>query len=268
MRLHKNRPFLIGAALSTILFVSIMVYRVTLYNGTFKQVGNSSNWLLKATKYDESWMNIYQNSKKIGFTHRTIKKLRQGYNINEKSVMKLNTMGLAQKVDIESKSTTDMDFAVQVFDFKIASGSFNLSLNGEIKGNTIIIKNNNSLVSNSSSDKKDSTIEIPLENRPYLTSGIIQATLASGLKQGDEMVLFIFDPSTLGQIPATVKIEAKESVNIDGKEILAQKVSLSFKGLNLFTWLDDDGRVLKEDGLLGLTLIRTDKKGALEGEAM
>ncbi|MBF0413726.1 MAG: transglutaminase domain-containing protein [Desulfamplus sp.] len=283
MKLYKNRRFWVGAIISLILFASIMVYRVAFYSGTFKSVINKAEWSYKPLKSDESWMNIFQNFKKIGFTHRTLENMGINYRIHEQTVMKINTMGMAQEISVESKSTTDMDFAVKTFDFKIVSGSFNFSVTGEIKGNTMYVQSSDKLIPSDSSaadtsklikpdnsaevsiNKKLETVEIPLQNRPYLTSGIIQAILASGLKKDEEMVLFVFDPSTLGQAPATVKVEEREDIGVGGKHITAQKVSLLFKGARQFAWVDNDGNVVKEQGLLGITLLKTDKKGALEG---
>ncbi len=268
MKLYRNRLFWIGALISLMLFSSLMVYRVVFYTGTFRTVNDKVSWSYKPLKSDESWMNIFQNFKKIGFTHRILENMGNGYRIHEQTLMKINTMGMAQNIRVESKSTTDMDFAVKNFDFTIISGSFNFSVIGEIKDNTMYVKSSDEINRDSADtfmDKKSKVIEIPLENRPYLTSGIIQATLASGLEREQEMVLFVFDPSTLGQAPATVKVEEQEVIEINGKNIATQRLSLHFKGAKQFAWVDKEGQVLKEQGLLGITTIKTDQKGALEG---
>ncbi|MBF0375963.1 MAG: transglutaminase domain-containing protein [Desulfamplus sp.] len=266
MKLYQNRKFLIGAIISSILFTSLMVYRVGFYSGTFRSSASEKvDWSNQSLKSDESWMNIFQNFKKIGFSHRILENMGSSYKIHEKTVMKINTMGMVQDIHVESKSTTDMDFAIKKFDFKISSGSFNFSVKGEIKENTLYVQSNSNNSSSDNSNKNNKPLEIVLENRPYLTSGIIQATLASGLKQNQEMVLFIFDPSTLGQAPATVRMEDREKITLDGKVINSQKVSLSFKGAKQFAWVDNEGKVVKEEGLLGITLLKTDRKGAIEG---
>lgn len=269
MKLYKNRNFWIGVIISCTLFTSLIVYRAAFYKGTlnFNGIQQKVNWSYKPLNSSESWMNIFQNFKKIGFTHRTLENLGGGYQIHEQTVMKINTMGMVQEINVDSKSTTDMDFAVKKFDFTVAAGSFNFSVNGEIKDNILYIQSSDKLIKDGGSNTgtKPKVIEMPLENRPYLTSGIIQATLASGLEKDQEMVLFVFDPSTLGQAPATVKVEGREDIGVNGKRVTAQKVSLSFKGAHQFAWIDDRGEVLKEQGLLGITLIKTDRKGALEG---
>lgn len=257
-------------AIASGIFATLLTYRVLFYHGTFRTTAEKSGWSHQELQASESWMNIFQNFKKIGYSHRSLENIGNGYNINEESVMKINTMGMAQEIRVKSGSITDMDFAVQKFDFQIISGSFNFAVTGEIKGSTLYVKSRDktgeSRKTAEDQDKKLSEpLKIPLENRPYLTSGIIQAAVASGLKKDEEMVLFVFDPSTLGQAPATIKMEGSEDIGVNGKKITAQIVSLSFKGAKQFAWLDKDGEVLKEKGLLGITMIKTDRQGAIDG---
>ncbi|MBF0259971.1 MAG: transglutaminase domain-containing protein [Desulfamplus sp.] len=270
MNLYKNRRFWSAAIIACFMFVSLLVYRVEFYHGTFRTASDRREWSHKGMQTGESWMNIFQNFKKIGYTHRILESVGDGYSINEETLMKINTMGMTQEIRVKSASTTGIDFAIKTFDFQIVSGSFNFAVTGEIKGNTLYVESHDKIMkSQRSTDKSNSKpLEIPLENRPYLTSGIVQATVASGLEQDKEMVLFVFDPSTLGQAPATIKMEGNEDVVINGKTFSAQKASLYFKGAKQFAWIDENGEVLKEQGLLGITLVKTDRQGALDGAAL
>ncbi len=259
-------------------FALMMFFRLEFHQNWFAgNTQSASSWSEKRLESGVSWMNIFQNGKKIGYTHRAMDARGSGYKIDEKTVMKINTMGLTQDIIVSSSSTTDMDFALLDFNFSIFSGSFDFVVKGHIKDNVLYINssNDNAVMDktdheNTGKDSKPSLIsskplEIKLEDRPYLTSAIIQAVIASGLEPGDEMVLFVFDPSTLGQAPARVKIFEKELVLIDGKKISARKISLSFKGIRQSAWVDDDDQVLKEQGLLGITLVKTTKEEALQG---
>jgi len=273
MALYRNRRFLIGALMASLMFGSLLVYRVQFYNGTFSTTVDKESLRHKELKAGDTWMNIIQNFKKIGYTHRSLENISTGYKIHEETVMKINTMGITQKIHVQSNSTTDIDFAVQTFNFEIASGSFNFSLTGEIKGNILYIESSDKIeqhekTADTQKEKRRKPMEIPLENRPHLTSGIMQATVAAGLKPDQEMVLFVFDPSTLGQAPATIKMEGSEEIGVNGKKITAQKVSLFFKGAKQFAWLDENGEVVKEKGLLGITLIKTDRNGAVDGTSL
>lgn len=204
-----------------------------------------------------SWMNIFQNARKIGYTHRKLETVDGGYRVYEKTVMKINSMGLTQEITVISLSKTDRDFAIRDFNFSIISGSFDFALRGVIEGDVLYIH----------SGKTDAPkpMEIKLENRPYLSSGLIQAAMASGMEPGSEMVLFVFDPSTLGQAPATIKMLERETISIGEQDISARKLSLSFKNVKQSAWVDDYGQVLKEQGMLGITLIKTDRESALQG---
>lgn len=217
--------------------------------------------MLKGQTPGETWMNILQNDTKIGYSHRRLATSGDGYLIDEKTVMHLNTMGLVQKIMVVSSTTTDRDFLMENFKFSITSGTFHFVVSGQVKGNSIHLLTDSS--TNGGGAGEVNTVVIPFESRPYLTSAILPATVASGLKPGNEMTLFLFDPSTMGQAPATVKMVGMDPIVINGEKISARKITLSFKGATQSAWVDDEGLVLKEQGMLGITLVKTTRKEAI-----
>lgn len=277
MAIYTSKRFLLSAFVAFLIFSTLLFYRVAFFDRIFRDSSGSTDpeaWQGRPIEAGESWMNIFQSGRKIGFTRRLLETAKNGYRINEETVMKIDTMGMQQEIRVKSVSTTGTDFAVETFDFEIASGSFSFAVTGEIRENVLYIENRKrqtgdgtSSVSESgvSGDGHSKLIEIQLENRPYLTSGIIQTVVASGLEEGQEMILFVFDPSTLGQAPAVVKVEGMESITLNGIEVKTRKVSLGFKGSRQYAWLNEAGEVLREQGMLGITLVKTTRSGALDG---
>ena len=244
---------------AALIFLSLLGYRTLLWERFSTRGDMPEAWTGKALESSESWMNIFQSGKKIGFTHRRLGSLSNGYRIDEETVMNINTMGMSQTIQVRSSSTTNMDFAVNAFDFTVASGSFHFAVKGEIRNFVLYIEG-----TLGGSDSAE-TMEFPLENRPYLTSGILQAVVASGIEEGESMILFVFDPSTLGQAAAEITMKGRETIKFNGENVNTRKVSLKFKGSRQYAWIDDNGEVVKEHGILGITLFKTDKKGALDG---
>ncbi|SLM29563.1 conserved hypothetical protein [Desulfamplus magnetovallimortis] len=251
MTLYDTKKFRWSAFAALLVFSVLLGYRVIFFNGTFRGITSPDAWQAKPLEAGESWMNVFQNGRKIGFTRRILETIGEEYRIQEETVMNINTMGMTQEIRVKSVSTTGMDFAFKSFDFEIASGSFDFSLKGEIKNNVLYLS--------------DGSTKIPLENRPYLASGITQAVVASGLEEGQEMIIFVFDPSTLGQAPAEIKVLGEENIIHDGNEVKTRKILLRFRGSKQFAWLDEAGNVIKEQGMLGITLVKTDREGALDG---
>lgn len=262
MAVYRNRQFQWSALLASTLFLTLLGYRSILWNAGL--MGGARPDISRGITLDagDSWMNIFQNGKKIGFSHRRLDRSGDGYRIDEETVMNINTMGMVQKIHVRSISSTNMDFAVERFDFSIVSGSFDFSVMGEIQDNVLYLRGD-PLASQSGK-----SMEVPLENRPYLTSGIVQAVVASGLKTGEELILFVFDPSTLGQAPAEIRVEGEETITLEEEPVKTRKVLLKFKGARQYAWIDEAGNVIKEQGMLGITLVKTDRAGALDGVPM
>ena len=268
MRLYKNRKFQTFAIGALLFFTVMMFFRLGFHHNGPNGTGAISVGPAAGQTPGETWMNIFQNKIKIGYVHRRLATRNGGYLIDEKTVMHINTMGLSQEILVTSSSTTDSDFAMELFDFSLVSGSFDFTVNGEIRDNTLYIRTAPSThggdpLSISGEKSAPHTTEIALENRIYLTSGLLPATVASGLEPGNEMTLFLFDPSTMAQAPATVTMVGRESVSVDGQTIPASRITLSFKGMQQVAWVDAKGQVLKEQGLLGITLVKTGREGAL-----
>ncbi len=262
MAIYKKRTFWIPGIAALVLFSAMMYFRLGFHHNAaaVKDRPFSSAMETQQTP-GETWMNIFQNDTKIGYSHRRLTTAAGGYFIDEKTVMNINTMGLVQEVMVTSSSTTNQDFALEAFKFSIASGTFHFVVNGKVKENSLHLYTHSATDAGGAGEVN--TLEIPLENRPYLTSAILPATVASGLESGNEMTLFLFDPSTMGQAPATVKMVGSDPIVINGEKIAAQKITLSFKGTSQSAWVDEKGLILKEQGMLGISLVKTTQKEAI-----
>ena len=263
MAIYKKRTFWIPGIAAFVLFSAMMYFRLGFHHNA---VNVKDTFLSSAMQTQqipgETWMNIFQNDTKIGYSHRRLTTAGGGgYLIDEKTVMNINAMGLVQEVMVTSSSTTSQDFALETFKFSIASGTFHFVVNGQVKENSLFLYTHSATDAGGAGEV--STLEIPFENRPYLSSAILPATVASGLKPGNEMTLFLFDPSTMGQAPATVKMVGSDPIVINGEKIAAQKITLSFKGASQSAWVDEKGLILKEQGMLGITLVKTSPKEAI-----
>jgi transglutaminase-like putative cysteine protease len=64
-----------------------------------------------------------------------------------------------------------------------------------------------------------------------------------------------------------LRVEAKETIQIGSRNLEAYRVVLEFHGVKLRTWVSPYGEVLKEEGFLGLTMVRSDRKDAVAGFA-
>ena len=200
-------------------------------------------------------MNILQNGRKIGASHTTFLKTKDGYLLKETLYMRINTMGLIQEINIKTVGRLHPDFTLSSFDFNISSGRFVFSAQGGISDNILSIKTHGL--------ESTGSYQIKIPERVYLAAGIMNAVQASRLGPGDELVFQIFDPSTMTSEPVSVRVIDHEEILNMGVKKKAKKVAMMFKGVAQLAWVGENGEVLKEKGFLGISLEKTTRDHAL-----
>jgi hypothetical protein len=212
---------------------------------------------IDAVSKRDTWMNIFQDKRKIGFSHTRFDPEPTGYRLTETVHMRINTMGMIQNISLNTKSRLNPDFTLQALDFEISSGRFRFSVLGAIDGNNLQVTTESAGASRK--------LDIPLTDKLYLMNGIMDAVAATDLKAGDKYAFKIFDPASMGQVDVIVDVIGPERIEVGSVNQQATKISLNFKGVSQLAWIGKDGDIIKEKGLLGISLIKTDRKDALNG---
>lgn len=251
------RLYWILATVFGLLFAVLFSIRLELFDKFLYTTQNDSLRTINSLSDRDSWMNIFQNNRKIGSSHTTLSKTEKGYLLTETLFMRINTMGLAQNISLKTSGRLNPDFTLSSFDFKISSGRFRFSAQGAVSGNVLSIKTH--------SFGSTKNIDIRIKEKLYVSAGILDAVNASGIEPGDELVFQVFDPATMGQEPVIVRVVGKEEIRIMGDMKESTKVSLIFKGAIQQAWIGKNGEVLKEKGLLGINLEKTTRDDALFG---
>ena len=208
----------------------------------------------------DTWMNIFQNNRKIGYSHSTFSKHDTGYRLKETVFMRINTMGMVQDINLKTEGKLHPDFTLDSIKFEINSGRFQFAVNGTLSGNVMTVH------TNSTGDSRK--MEIKLQEKPYLFAGILNAVTSTKPTPGDKFIFHVFDPGTMAQQPVHVEVIGNEQIELSGNQTPATKIALSLKGATQLAWIDENGDVLKEKGLLGIQLVKTDRQDALYGQTL
>ncbi len=257
MSFSKMKPFWILATVFGLLFAVLFSIRLDLFDKFLYTPSNVSLRSINSPSERDSWKNIFQNNRKIGSSHTTLSKTKNGYLLKETLYMRINTMGLVQDISLKTDGKLNPDFTLSSFDFEISSGRFRFAAQGVVSGDVLSIKTH--------SLGSTRNIDIRIKEKLYVSAGILDAVNASGIEPGDEFVFRVFDPATMGQEPVIVRVIGKEDIRIMGDMKEATKVSLIFKGAIQQAWIGENGEVLKEKGLLGINLEKTTRDDALFG---
>lgn len=257
MSFKRMKPFLFGLAVFGLLFAILLSIRLDLFNTLFYDPENISFFSDSAVIDRDSWMNIFQNGRKIGSSHTTFSKTKTGYLLKEDIYMRINTMGLVQDINLNTGGVLNPDFTLSSFDFEISSGRFRFTAKGTVSDDVLSIKTHSLGASRK--------IDIRIKEKLYVAAGILDSVRALKLEPGDGFTFQVFDPATMGQESVDIKVIGKEEILNMGVKKRAKKIEILFKGVTQLAWIGEDGDVLRETGLLGISLEKTTRDNALFG---
>jgi hypothetical protein len=249
----------IAAGVFILLFLSILALRYGfLYKPAFQ--GRFIDRIsLSDIPARDSWMNIYLKDEKIGYSHSALSQKESGFRLEENIFMRMNIMGFYR--DFVMKTTADLnpDLSINAFDFKLNSGIFEFAAAGRVKDARI-------LTVTADLAGTAQRIDIPLQQPLYLTSALLHAAFQKEkFIMGEQLYFHVFDPATMSQEKAAIHVAGKEEIDYSGKRIPATKLVLNYKGTAETAWMDSSGDIVREEGMLGMTLVKTTEKDAHSG---
>jgi len=203
----------------------------------------------------EQWHGIYYQDQKIGYSVTLTRGLNDGgQSVSNKSLMRLPLMGEVRQVSTTLNYDLDKDYQLTGFEFKMG-GAAEISIKGLVKGRRLAL----SILSNGQSQSTEmdipKSITMPEALEPMLTG--------KSLVPGKVYDFSVFDPASMAVVPLTVKVIGPDSLLLDGSWTQAIKLETSFSGSKSLAWVDSLGQTLKEDGPMGITMIRQTKEQAL-----
>jgi hypothetical protein len=205
----------------------------------------------------DDWMKIMQNGRKIGYAHTVFSRTQKGYKIREAVFMRLNTMGLTQDIRLRTDAELFSDLSISSFAFHIFSGPFDFKAEGHVFGKRLHVR--------TESGGEVGGLKIRIGEKPFIAAGIMEAVLASGLTLGERMDFQIFDPAVMANRRITVTVEARESIVAMGAESDATRIGMEFNGIRQTAWIGENGELLMQKGLLGMTMEKTSRSDAVSG---
>jgi hypothetical protein len=196
------------------------------------------------------WMSIRHKGKKIGFSHRRLTREKGGYVLWETTFLRINTMGLVQDIHIKTQGDLKADLSLTSFTFELRSNLFKFRARGEVDDGLLTVF------------VDDKPITIPIDEHLYLPASLLDAAWISDLGPDQTRTFSIFDPSTMGQRPVHITLTGSETLDVMGRRLETRKVSIDFMGTSQSAWIDLDGNVVQETGIMGLSLKRVSEDEA------
>lgn len=246
-----------------LLGVSIVIFWLVLMGTLIRKIhfqdfpGSGSRQASAGTApaHEREWREIYLKEKKVGYSVSILRPFEQGYYIQEEIFLRMNLMGLPSGIHTVTQCQVDRDFLLKSFNFSMASGAVTFNASGRMDETDLLVE--------TGTGKEKRTQKIRLPRRPMMGAGLGPFFKSRGLLEvGQTFSMPIFDPSTLSQKDATIRVVAQEPIRINRRRFDAYRLETQLWGKTLTFWLDADGTTLREDGFMGLTAIKSSAANA------
>lgn len=205
----------------------------------------------------ETWMAIYHHDDKIGFVHSRIVRESASYIVTESAMMTLRAIGTVHRVSTEIVGHLDRDASLKSFVFMLDSGLVRFEARGRVEDGYLVLN------TGFAGEMRES--RIVLEEKPFLSLGLWPHLMKKGAAVGDRYRLSLFDPSIMAQKPVEITVLGTEDIVLDGRKWNAYKVKTAYAGLEVLAWIGPNGERLKEEGIMGLRMVKTTEDEARLG---
>lgn len=252
MKRHRRRRLfnLVGAA---VVVVWLVMLGILVKDVHFREKPEGPTYQSVAFQPIESaqrdWKEIYLKGKKVGYTINLIKPFEEGYLIQEEVFLRLNLMGMGSGVYTITQTRVDGQFLLQSFEFAMTSGVVSYRVMGVVKNGTLVIT--------TGKGRERRSRRIKLERRPMMGTGMGYYFRNRRLMVGETFSMPLFDPSAMSQREILIKVKARENVTINRISYDAFRLEGEFWGKTMTFWLDQFGNIIKEEGFMGLTAVKS-----------
>jgi hypothetical protein len=171
--------------------------------------------------------------------------------------MRLRVLDTPQTIHTEVRANTDHQYALTSFSFRLLSSGVTFQVSGAVEAGT--------LRGQMMSGGETSPFSFLLHEPIYLPATTQMALRGAVLQSGEERRFTIFNPLSLRTETISITALGAETLSLKGEQRTVMKVAERMAGTTVHAWLDQDGKVLKEEASLGLVLLRESQEDALGG---
>ena len=197
---------------------------------------------------EESFAGIYFQSERIGFVKNRLTASGSGeYTLYQDAFLYLNILNESHPVDMRVKATLSRDMLLKDFTFHFTSPFYKMEANGKVEGQEVHFS--------LKTGKETISDIIRLQNPPYLSTNNRYYLLEQGLQPGDKFKVPYFDPVSLSGRDTVMEYRGRKKVLVRNRVFTLHHFVETFSGVRVNSWLDDGGKVIKEESPAGFVFI-------------
>lgn len=209
-------------------------------------LGNQETILLQQAK-QEQFYGVWFNHVRIGYVAETLRPQDQDLLLDQEAHLLLTVLNTTQPIDMLLRARLSRNLVLKDFNFHFTSPFYNMSAQGTVSGSTISFR----------LDTGEATIEdsITLSAPPLLAVNDRSYLLTRLSEPGKKIRVPSFDPFSLTGRESVITYHGQEKILIRGRLKQLHNFSETVSGMRVNFWLDDAGRVVKEESPAGFQFI-------------
>ena len=197
---------------------------------------------------EESFYGVWFQDKRIGYVENRIREAGKGvFSLDQRAHLRLNILNQTQQIEMHLKANLDKGQRVQDFTFSFRSPFYSMEARGTVEGRTI------SLVTDTGGTKRKETIV--LREAPFISTNHRAYLLNPVPEPGRKTKIPFFDPLSLSGRDTIVEYVGKEKILIKKQIYHLHHFESLFSGVRINFWLDENGKVIKEESPAGFVFL-------------
>lgn len=204
--------------------------------------------------YDQ-WMEIEMNGRKIGFSHQEAHETDRGYELNSKSVMKLDVNGTVTEISGSETSFLDKSFRPLRFSYMQKMLNHQQFFEGVVEGDKLRV------TAESAGNVTKKTVDFG--DQVYIADAMGFVLGQKKLEEGMKLKYRVFLEPVLDSETITVEVGKRMDLDVDGKKEKVLPVTMRFKSFLTVSYVSAAGRIIREISPMGFVSREVDEKRAL-----
>jgi hypothetical protein len=206
---------------------------------------------------EEYWLGAYLNDRKLGYVHAELKPVAGGFALQQRTRLRLRVAGTAQPLESDLRVRLDRQHRLQRLELDLRTGPLELSASGRMRPEGLEITLD--------SGRQQRSRVLPVDSAPLFDLTLPRLLARQRLRAGDRYRVTVFDPQRLSNRPAVITVIGPEALSVGGRLVPAMHLRRDAGGVRVDSWIDGEGRLLKERLQGGLELVREEAERAKRG---
>jgi len=215
-----------------------------------------------------NFYSLEMSGRAIGVATSRLDTVSTGFVLEDLMSIELPALGQTGRATARTNVSLDPMLRMTDFNFSLESGAGTFAAQGEVAGDTL-------LTVDVQAGGAPNQVSFRVSEAPIFAAALpIRVAVGEGLEVGRSLRVSVFDPSTLATRTVEVTVLEYDTLAVPDSaswnpdtgrwtaarfdSIPAWRVAEAYGGVEVESWIDGDGRILKASSPLGFTMVRTE----------